>query len=76
MGFSDWIPNPFAKKDEQQPISNAVPPTTLTVEPTVLTGGSASVVYKGGSYKVKKGPKGGKFITVKGKKVYLVRKKK
>ena len=36
-------------------------------------GGDEMAEYKGGSYKVHQGPKGGRFIRVKGNKVYLVK---
>jgi hypothetical protein len=78
MGIFSGLPNlnPFGKK------SNAiVPATTNAPAPApapatpVPTGGGLTASYKGGSYKVRKGPQGGKYIVVKGKKVYINKKK-
>jgi hypothetical protein len=48
----------------------ASPQTTQNVSQSAVVGG-AKVTYKGRKYIVRKGPQGGKFILVKGKKVYV-----
>jgi hypothetical protein len=42
-----------------------------TPAPTPASGGKAKKTYKGGSYVVHIGKRGGKYINVKGKKVYI-----
>jgi hypothetical protein len=65
------------------PKASTAPNTTVTRRVGRFTieeekdGGSAAmneqVNYKGGSYKVHQGPNGGRFIRVKGNKVYLAK---